>query len=58
MAEENFKVGDKVQLKSGSTTMTINSITTDYGTCTCVYFAPPEWQFKQFSFALVALTKV
>ena len=53
-----LKVGDKVQLKSGSITMTINSINTDHASAMCVYFAPPEWQFKQFSIALDALIKV
>jgi len=38
MGNLKIKIGDVVQLKSGSPNMTVNSVCYDYKTCDCVYF--------------------
>jgi uncharacterized protein YodC (DUF2158 family) len=48
MAEESFKVGDRVEIKSGSPTMTVHSIDED-GDVTCVFFNDKKGKLTRLS---------
>lgn len=55
MADETIKVGDTVQLKSGSPTMTVTGTDNNSAWCTWYDFNSSQWNFEM-QFPLVALT--
>ncbi len=58
MAENEFKVGDIVTLKSTGPTMTVEAVSTDDGNCRCVWFVNNEARRDSFPMGtLVAVVR-